>query len=93
MDDAMTAGEALTERGAYWGMRCFNSMSKEQQRFLVMEGYVPIGQVPAGTCPNPAELEVTTMYDLMPGPRFYCLACAVEHLRTLDVEGEYESLT
>ena len=73
----------------YWGMSCFNALSKAQQHHLVMEGYIPLGQVPAGTCHNPAELEVTTMYDLMPGPRFYCVGCALTHLTALDPEGEW----
>jgi hypothetical protein len=67
----------------WWGMECWNGLSEDQQRRLVEYGNLPIGYQPGGTCPNGAELEVTTMYDVAPGPRFYCLGCAIKYLETL----------
>ena len=61
-------------------MACFNGLSPAQQDRVVNVGNLPFGYRPEGDCPNPAELEITTMYDLMPGPRFYCLSCAVGYL-------------
>ena len=63
-----------------WGMSCFNGLSVEQQDRLVHWGNLPWGYVPEGSCPNVAEVEVTTMWDETPGPRFYCAGCAVEFL-------------
>ena len=70
----------IAENG-YWGMWCFNRLSDEQQRFLVVKGYLPFGWVPEGTkCSSPAQLEITCMDDETPGPRFYCVPCAIEYL-------------
>ena len=73
----------------WWNMRCFNGLSREQQHEVVFTGVLPWGSAPRGVCTSGAEVEITTMYDLMPGPRFYCVACAIEHLRTLDPESEW----
>ena len=73
----------------WWNMACFNGLSREQQHRVVHTGNLPLGYEPAGECTNGAEVEITTMYDLMPGPRFYCLTCAVKHLSALDPEGEW----
>lgn len=71
------------ERG-WWGLPCFNALSAEQQTFLVDEGYLPWGWKPEGTaCTSGAEVEVTTMWDKTPGPRFYCLPCTVKFLESL----------
>ena len=61
-------------------MTCWNGLSPERREFLRTQGYVEFGHVPDGPCPNPAEVEVTTMWDEFPGPRFYCLACSVRFL-------------
>lgn len=66
-----------------WGMHCWNGLSAEQAEFLRTEGYLPIFTAPQGECLSGAEVEVTTMYDKFPGPRFYCLPCAVEYLTQL----------
>jgi hypothetical protein len=79
----------MKRQPGYWGMHCFNGLSVDQQYRVVHTGNLPFGYEPEGECPNPAEVEVTTMYDLMPGPRFYCLSCVVEHLAALDPEGEW----
>ena len=67
----------------WWGLACFNGLSTEQQEMVVHDGFLPFGYRPAGTCPNGAEIEVTTMWDEFPGPRFYCTACAIEFLQGL----------
>lgn len=69
----------VTERGWY-DMLCFNSLDGELQRRLVYWGNLPLGHAETGRCHNPAEVEITTVYDAMPGPRFYCLECAVMYL-------------
>ena len=61
-------------------MACWSGLSPDQQEFLRTEGYLPFGYEPEGTCPNGAEVEVTTMWDEFPGPRFYCVSCAALHL-------------
>jgi hypothetical protein len=86
---ATERAQAVNE--GWYNMICFNGLSKDQQHFLVFEGYLPIGYRPEGRCTNGAEIEITTMHDLMPGPRFYCRDCAVEHLLGLDPEGEWLS--
>ena len=67
----------------YWNMHCWGGLSEAQQDRLVTVGNLPFGFRPEGECPNPAELEVTTMYDLAPGARFYCIPCAIKYLEEL----------
>lgn len=67
------------QRGLF-AMTCFNALSGDLQRRLVYHGNLPMGWVPTGRCHNPAEVEVTTQWDEMPGPRFYCLLCAIAYL-------------
>jgi hypothetical protein len=67
------------ERGL-WGMHCWNGLSAEQQEFLRVEGYLEIGFRPEGPCLRGAQVEITTMWDEFPGPRFLCRTCAVEYL-------------
>jgi hypothetical protein len=62
-----------------WNMTCFNALSGDLQKRLVYYGNLPMGWVPTGWCHNPAEVEITTAWDEMPGPRFYCLDCAVRY--------------
>jgi len=69
----------VTSRGWY-NMLCFNSLDGALQRRLVYYGNVPMGHAEDGRCHNPAEVEITTVHDAMPGPRFYCLVCAIEYL-------------
>ena len=64
-------------------MACFNGLSPLQQQRVVEHGNLPFGYEPAGTCTNGAEVEVTTMWDRFPGPRFYCLSCAIEFLTSM----------
>lgn len=72
------------QRG-WWGMYCFNGLSTEQQTFLVQEGYLEFGYRPEGDCLRGAEIEITTMHDEMPGPRFYCRPCAIRYLLESDM--------
>lgn len=67
--------------GGWWGLACFNGLSTEQQEMVVVEGFLPFGYRPAGTCPNGAAVEITTMWDRFPGPRFYCRPCAIKFLQ------------
>lgn len=64
-------------------MHCWNGLSAEQQDRLIHVGNLPIGYEPEGVCPNGAEVEVTTVWDEAPGPRFLCLACSVKYLSGL----------
>lgn len=68
----------------YWGMWCFNALSAAQQRQVVVDGYLPFGWRPEGFgCDRGAEVSIETMFDTMPGPRFYCRRCAIEYLTTV----------
>lgn len=76
----------VTERGWY-DLGCFNGLSGDLQRRVVYWGNLPLGyDRNSGRCHNPAEVEITTVHDAMPGPRFYCLPCAVEYLTALHTE-------
>lgn len=67
-----------------FGMMCFNSLSAEQQDYTIRLGYLPFPWIPLGDeCGSPAEVEVTTMFDKYPGPRFYCRPCAIDYLAGL----------
>lgn len=71
-------------RDGFWGMACFNALGPLQQQRVVEHGNLPFGYEPdGGWCPNGAEVEVTTMWDRFPGPRFYCRSCAIDFLTTL----------
>lgn len=63
----------------WWNMTCWNGLSLDQQNRLIEVGNLPIGYVPEGDCDNPAQVEITTMWDVSPGPRFYCIECAIEY--------------
>lgn len=66
-------------------MYCWNALSKDQQHRLVTWGNLPMGYRPEGTeCQAGAEVEITTEADLAPGPRFYCLPCAIKYLVSLN---------
>jgi hypothetical protein len=67
----------------WWGMACFNGLSPDQQHDVLVRGVLEFRAVPAGDCPNGAEVAVETMWDPTPGPRFMCLACAVAYVAAL----------
>jgi hypothetical protein len=61
-------------------MYCWNALSTDQQEFLRTQGYLEMGYRPEGECPRGAAVEITTEWDEFPGPRFYCIACAIQYL-------------
>jgi hypothetical protein len=65
----------------WWGLTCWNGLSPEQQRQLVEVGTLEIGYHPEGRCPNGAHVAIEMQGDKAPGPRFYCLGCALDHLQ------------
>jgi hypothetical protein len=78
------ADDMPVARGLY-GMSCFNALGPEQQERLVVHGNLVFGYVPrGGTCLNGAEvgLEFADSYpgERNPGPRFYCVPCAITYL-------------
>jgi hypothetical protein len=78
------ADDMPVARGLY-GMSCFNALGPEQQERLVVHGNLVLGYIPrGGTCLNGAEvgLEFAESYpgERAPGPRFYCVSCAIEYL-------------
>lgn len=70
------------ERGM-WNMTCWNGLDDEQQLRLIEHGNLPFGYIPRGECRNAATVEITTVWDTAPGPRFYCRDCAEEYLGVL----------
>ena len=62
-------------------MACWNGLSHEQQRELIEKGNLELGYRPAGECDNPATLTIEHEDDEAPGPRFYCVPCAITHLQ------------
>lgn len=72
----------MPRRGVF-NMYCWNGLSVHQQHRLIDHGNLPLGYEPGGWCPNPAELEIETMWDKAPGPRFYCGPCGLAHLTEL----------
>ena len=75
--------EVPHQRG-WWNMTCFNGLSPHQQKRVVEYGNLVFGYKPMGECRRPAEVEVTTMWDSFPGPRFYCLSCAIKYLTDME---------
>ena len=72
--------EHMAQQNVMWGMHCFNGLSAAQQKQVVEQGYLEFGSKPEGECPRPAQIEVTTIWDKFPGPRFYCRGCAIKYL-------------
>jgi hypothetical protein len=71
-------GERMT-RG-WWNMACWNGLSTFQQTVLVEVGTLRLGYVPMGTCNNGASVGIECQDDEAPGPRFYCVPCAIAYL-------------
>jgi hypothetical protein len=69
----------------WWNMPCWNGLSEAQQTRLVEWGNLPFGYEPEGECPWGAEVAIETESDAAPGPRFYCLTCAIAHLEKLHI--------
>jgi hypothetical protein len=53
---------------------CWNFMTPQQQDLLRINGAIQLGEYGGGPCPNRADVAVEV--GDMPGPRFYCRACA-----------------
>jgi len=63
-------------------MACWNGLSDEQQHRLIDVGNLEFGYEPAGRCPNGARVAIETEQDTAPGPRFYCVPCALVYLES-----------
>jgi hypothetical protein len=65
----------------WWQMSCWNALSHSQQERLVKWGNLPLGYEPEGKeCDQGAVVAIELEIDASPGPRFYCLPCAIEYL-------------
>lgn len=56
---------------------CWNGMTEVQQAHVAQWGSPDPEDYGGGSCPNRAEVEVGEL-GTMPGPRFYCVPCAIE---------------
>jgi hypothetical protein len=87
----MQVSGPMPNRGWY-GMACWNGLSPVQQRMLIEDGVLPFGhwQPEGGTCERGAMVAIEIEGDESPGPRFYCLACAlgrlIELARAIDTD-------
>lgn len=74
----------MTVTRGWYHMACWNGLSEEQQRMLIVAGVLFAGhwEPEGGTCDNGAEVAVETQDDVAPGPRFYCRPCAIKFLST-----------
>ena len=67
----------------WWNMACWNGLSSFQQARLLIIGNLPMRYKPEGACPNGAETLIETEGDSAPGPRAYCLNCAIKYLQNV----------
>jgi len=67
----------------WWGMCCWHGLSLSQQHRLIEHGNLEFGYTPRGRCKSGAEVAIETLADQSPGPRFYCLPCAVAYVNAL----------
>lgn len=71
----------MTAVRGWWHMPCWNALSADQQTRLIEHGNLEFGYQPEGDgCQRGAEVAIETQWDAAPGPRFYCLPCAVAAL-------------
>lgn len=72
----------------WFGLACFNALSHEQQRMLIEDGVLPFGRKwPEGAgCERGASVAIEVEGDEAPGPRFYCVPCGIEYLRTVTID-------
>lgn len=79
VDDA----SIMTDRGDL--LPCWNALSPDQQHTLIEGNRGPDIRVPLGDgqCERYAHVLIETVYDEKPGPRFYCLECAIDYLITM----------
>lgn len=66
----------------WWNMTCWTNLSDEQQERLIKVGNLAFPWIPRGEggCGRPAQVAIECEGDESPGPRFYCVPCAVEYL-------------
>lgn len=64
-------------------MPCWNGLSTRQRDRLIEVGNLPMNYRPLGACQNGAVVAIETEHDHAPGPRFYCLPCALDYLGAL----------
>lgn len=66
-------------------MACWNGLSETQQQLLIHTGVLPAGRwnPEGGECEHGAQVAIETEYDEAPGPRFYCVPCALNRLTEL----------
>ena|SRR5215831_9089018 len=82
-------GPGVPDRGGWFNMACWNGLSEAQQTELIVNGILPWGYQPEGEgCPRGAEVGVETQDDKAPGPRFYCLTCAIAYLKNLHISAQ-----
>jgi len=67
----------------WWNLPCWNGLSEAQQRRLITVGGLELGYRPRGVCQRGAEVAIETQWDTAPGPRFYCVVCAMGYLDSL----------
>ena len=82
--DYDNVGKACDGRPGLWGMLCWNAMSPEHQEELVVTG--KFRGYGGGTCSNPAQIGIETLWDRNPAPRFYCLPCSLTYLEEVRSE-------
>jgi len=81
----MSPGDPGARRG-WWGLSCWNALSFEQQTQLIERGTLQIfSRAEGGDCKDGAQVAIETMTDEAPGPRFYCLGCAISYLQNMPV--------
>lgn len=64
----------------WWNMPCWNALSPLQRQRLIEHGNLPIGYIEPDVAHAGASVAIETEDDEAPGPRFYCLDCAIGHL-------------
>jgi hypothetical protein len=75
-----------------WGINfhCWNGLAAWQQRKLIERGslnaFDPTDRARGGWCTRPAQVAIEHEDDEAPGPRFYCLPCAIAYLQQLEGE-------
>jgi hypothetical protein len=63
-------------------MTCWNGLAEAQQRRLIERGNLEIFSSAEGQgCKSGAKVAIEMCDDEAPGPRFYCLPCAIEELK------------
>ena len=69
----------------WYDMACWNGLSPAQQDMLIDRGVLLFGhwEPEGGTCTNGAQVAVEWEGDAAPGPTFFCIDCAIEHLATI----------